>query len=536
MAFLLHHLLTRTAEKNPETEALRFNGEAMTYAELDRRTNQVARTLQGAGVQRGDRIGIYVNKSPASVIAVFGILKAGGVYVPLDPNAPADRLGYIVRNCGIRAAVSAPGKMAGLAEIAAKQTRLERVVLLEPAEDTPVENPGAVEVVTWDQVLQAGDDPVPGDGTIDADLAYILYTSGSTGDPKGVMIAHRTIFTFIDWCAATFAIGPGDRVTSHAPLHFDLSTFDLFVSIRAGATIILVPEKLSVFPVNLVKLLQTERVTVTYMVPSIYSMMVNYGKLDRYDLSALRLVLFAGEVFPIKYLRRLVAAVPDAAYYNLYGPTETNVCTYYRVRPEDLDPERTEPVPIGISCENMEAFALDEDGRRITTPGGEGELWVRGGCVALGYWGDPEKTAGVFVRNPDGPHFDEIAYRTGDLVRLAEDARNWIFLGRRDHMVKSRGYRIELGDVETALYGFPGVKEAAVIAVPDELVGSRLRAFIVPADPDRITLPDVKVYCAGKLPGYMVPESFEFLDELPKTSTGKVDRTRLAAASGGHSL
>ncbi|HNB50979.1 MAG TPA: AMP-binding protein, partial [Anaerolineales bacterium] len=288
------------------------------------------------------------------------------------------------------------------------------------------------------------------------------------------------------------------------------------------------PEKASVFPINLVKILQNERITVTYMVPSIFSLMVNYGKLAQHDLSNLRIVLFAGEVFPIKYLRQFVQAVPQAEYYNLYGPTETNVCTYYKVQPEDLAEGRTEPVPIGMACENMEVFSVTEDGQRVTEPGVEGELWARGSCVAQGYWGDPEKTAKSFVRNHLQPSYEEIAYRTGDLVVLAPDRQNWIFVGRRDHMIKSRGYRIELGEVEAAIYGHGSIKEAAVVAIPDELIGNRLKAFVVFHESNGSSVNDVKAYCAQKLPSYMVPETIEVLDELPKTSTGKVNRPMLA--------
>ena len=316
-------------------------------------------------------------------------------------------------------------------------------------------------------------------------------------------------------------------MTSHAPLHFDLSTFDIYVTIKAGGTGVLVPEKLSIFPVQFVQLLQEERITVTYLVPSILSLMVNYGQLDRGNLSALRLVLFAGEVFPVKYLRQLIAAVPQADYYNLYGPTETNVCTYYKIQPGDLAPNQTQPAPIGVACANMEVFAVDDQGRLVTHPGREGELWVRGSCVAQGYWGDPEKTAGNFVRNPYQPHFDEVAYRTGDIVVLDEGGLNWRYVGRRDHMIKSRGYRIELGEIEAALYTHTGVKEAAVVAIPDELIGNRLRAFVVPVEGNGLTVKELRAYCSTHLPGYMVPESIEFRPELPKTSTGKVNRPLL---------
>ncbi len=526
MAYLLQHLLSESAARTPEKEALRYEGRAMSYGELERCTNQVARLLQSLGVRRGDRVGIYVHKSLASVVSIFGILKAGGVYVPLDPNAPVKRLACITRNCDIRVVLTSPAKARQLADFVREGTPIERAVLLEDGELDLEPTPIAIH--TLSDVLQQPVNEVPNPGTIETDLAYILYTSGSTGEPKGVMISHRTIFTFINWCYDTFHITPEDRVTSHAPLHFDLSTFDLFVSIKAGATVVLVPEKTSIFPVQLVRLLQDEAVTVTYLVPSVLTMMVNYGKLDAHDLSRLRLVLFAGEVFPIKYLRRLVEAIPHADYYNLYGPTETNVCTYYKVQPKDLAPEITHPVPIGIACENMEVFAVDDEGALVTEPGVEGELWVRGSCLARGYWGDPKKTRSAFVRNPFQTAFEEVAYRTGDIVVLDEDGVNWRYVGRRDHMVKSRGYRIELGEIETVLYQHPQVREAAVVAVPDELLGNRIKAFVVPMEGVGLQASDLEAHCQEHLPRYMVPEGFQIMSLLPKTSTGKVDRPRLA--------
>ena len=529
MAYLLHHLLTDSAARWPEKEAVRERGGGLTYGALDRLTNQLARALWSAGVRRGDRVGIHVHKSLASIVGIFGILKAGGVYVPLDQNAPPSRLAFITRNCDIRILLTASDNTGVTAAIFEAGTPLTTIVLTD-RENEPLRPPQAKKLITWDDVRDQDQRPLPPGGTIETDLAYILYTSGSTGNPKGVMIAHRTIFTFINWCAETFQIDPDDRVTSHAPLHFDLSTFDIYVTIKAAATVVLVPEKLSVVPVQFVQLLQEERITVTYLVPSILSMMVNFGQLHTHDLSPLRLVLFAGEVFPVKYLRQLVAAVPQADYYNLYGPTETNVCTYYKVQPRDLAAERTQPVPIGVACANIEVFAVDDEGGRVTHPGREGELWVRGSCVAQGYWADPEKTARNFVPNPYQPHFDEVAYRTGDIVVLEEDALNWRYVGRRDHMIKSRGYRIELGEIEATLYTHAGVKEAAVVAIPDELIGNRLKAFIVPIEDDALSVNELRAYCSSHLPAYMVPESIEFRPELPKTSSGKVNRPLLAGS------
>lgn len=528
MAFLLQHLLMETASRLPDREAVRFQGVGLTYAQLDELTNQLARTLHAHGVRRGDRVGIYVSKSLASIINIFGILKVGGVYVPLDPNAPPSRLAYITNNCSIKVLLTSPEKGDFLSKIYESGTPIESVVLTEPGNLEDAALPDDVRVTTWEQVQTYEGQAVEFTQAIDTDLAYILYTSGSTGVPKGVMISHRTIFTFIDWCHSTLNLTENDRITSHAPIHFDLSTFDIFATIKAGGTVVLVPEKLSIFPIRLVKLLQDEQITVTYMVPSIYSLMVNYGKLSAHDLSKLRLVLFAGEVFPLKYLRRLMQTIPHANYFNLYGPTETNVCTYYQVQESDIAPERTQPVPIGVACDNIEVFAIDPDGQLVTTPGVEGELWVRGSCIAQGYWGDAEKTAKLFLNNPFEQNYDDLAYRTGDLVVLAKDEKNWIYVGRSDHMVKSRGYRIELGEIEAAIYQHHNVKEAAVIAIPDELVGNRIQAYIVPADRAEITEKEVQIHCSNLLPRYMVPEKIELRESLPKTSTGKINRKELA--------
>lgn len=529
MAYLLHQLLQESARRSPQGEAVKFLEESLSYDELDRLSNQLARTLQSQGVQQGDRVGILLHKSIASVAAVFGIMKAGGVYVPIDANSPEKRVTYIVQNCEIRILVTSPMCLEEttpwLSEIGAIETV---IVLGHPSQSSQAA--ASLNKLSMEQVTSEDDAPVENVHTIESDLAYILYTSGSTGDPKGVMISHRTILTFINWAHEKFGLSETDRVTSHAPLHFDLSTFDIYATIKAGGTVVVVPEKLAVFPVQLVRLLQEEQITVTYLVPSVLSMMVNFGNLSGHDLSMLRLVLFAGEVFPIKYLRQLVAAVPKAEYYNLYGPTETNVCTYYKVSVEDLGEDRTDPVPIGVACENMEVFALDDAGEIVSDPGQEGELWARGPCVAQGYWGDQEKTANVFVLNPVQTDFIETACRTGDIVRLAPDARNWIYIGRRDHMIKSRGYRIELGEIEAALYGHDQVQEAAVVAVPDDIVGNRIRGYVVPRPGSELTPRLLSIHMHATVPDYMVPESIEILDELPMTSTGKVNRPQLADA------
>ena len=338
------------------------------------------------------------------------------------------------------------------------------------------------------------------------------------------MISHLNSLTFVNWAHDEYQIVQQDRVSSHAPFHFDLSILDLFCTLKAGGTICLVPGDVAAFPVRLAQWISERGITVWYSVPSALIQLVEHGQLERRDYGRLRWVLFAGEVFPCKYLRRLVQQIPQARYSNLYGPTETNVCTYYHVQSSDVAPDRTEPVPIGKACANTEVFALDEQGR-VVAPGQEGELYVRCSTVMKGYWGRPDATAKTVLPNPLNSAYADVMYRTGDIVKLMPSG-DYQYVGRRDKMVKSRGYRIELGEIETALYAHPGVKEAAVVAVPDERIGARLMAYVVPGD-SALTSSELMKFCSERVLRYMVPERIEMCSQLPKTSTGKIDKTTL---------
>lgn len=523
MTYLLHHLIEASARRRPDHVAVTFETSEVTYGKLDELAGRLAGVLKARGVRRGDRVGIYITKSIPSVVSIQAILKAGAAYVPLDPAAPVSRLAFIIDNCGIRCLLTSTRNAPKLREMFPGENPLAFVVLTDSESALP-DLPGPT--VSWDEVC-ATPEHSPAEPVIETDLAYILYTSGSTGEPKGVMISHRTSLTFVNWAHDAFQVGPDDRLSSHAPFHFDLSIFDLFAAFKAGATVALVPEGLSTFPVRLAEWIERNHISIWYSVPSVLSALVLHGRLDRFPFASLRTVLFAGEVFPVKFLRDVMSALPQAAFYNLYGPTETNVVTYYKV--PTLPPDRTQPIPLGKACANMEVFGIDDEGQRVTRPGQVGELLARGSCLAYGYWGDHEKTARSFVRNPLQSGFDDRAYKTGDLVTLDAEG-NYVFLGRRDHMVKSRGYRIELGEIESALYAHPLVKEAAAVAIPDELIGNRLRAFVVMTDGGSVTSDDLLRWCGDRIPSYMVPEAIEFLGALPKTSTGKTDKPALRSS------
>jgi len=520
MAYVLQQLLTRSAARFPEKTAVWARGRSITYRELDERSNQLAHLLQESGVRKGDRVGLFFPKCVESVISMFAVLKAGAVYVPLDPQAPAERVGYIISNCGIRVLITREDKRRFLDPGTLKA--LCCIVV-----DGSSESHNGTSVVPWSAMTQYPAAHPPKTVLTETDLAYILYTSGSTGRPKGVMLSHQNALTFVEWCAETFHITPDDHLSNHAPLHFDLSVFDVYNTIEAGATLYLVTEDIALFPTTLANFIDKHKITIWYSVPSALVLLLLHADLKPGRYPSLRTVLFAGEVFPMKYLKQLVEMFP-VDWYNLYGPTETNVCTYYKVDHQLLP--AMDKLPIGIACENTEVFAVNDQDQIVTTPGESGELYVRGPSVTYGYWGDVEKTRKMVVPNRFQINFEEKMYRTGDLVTLADDG-NYFFLGRRDSMIKSRGYRIELGEIESALLSHPAVREAVAIAVPDDVVGNRIKAVVAAHVPESVKVAELQQHCATRIPKYMIPEVIEFRESLPKTSTGKVDRVSLTQES-----
>ncbi|MFH0983211.1 MAG: amino acid adenylation domain-containing protein [Planctomycetota bacterium] len=527
MGELLSFLLLRAAEARPAHPAVEDERGVLTYRSLADRVGRLAAELAACGVHAGDRVGILVPKSSDAVCSLYAALWAGGAYVPLDVAVPVGRLEYMIRNCAMKALLTCTAQAARLVGHLA-ETVLERVVLVDDPSSTPPTTGRSIDrlgvpVVLWGEVAKRSPlgVPVPVSGN---DLAYILYTSGSTGDPKGVMISHRNALAFVEWARLTLDIGPGDRLSSHAPFHFDLSVLDLYVAALAQATLALVPEGTSLFPVKLAEWIEEKRISVWYSVPSILVQLLNRGRLDRFKYSCVRRMLFAGEVFATKYLREWMRRLPHAQWYNLYGPTETNVCTYYHV-PEP--PEGDKPISIGRAASGDTILLRDDSGRVITEPGREGELWVDGPTVALGYWGDPQKTNDRFVAVPQITGNSRRLYRTGDLAAWDADG-NLTFFGRRDHMIKSRGYRIELGEIESAAAGHPAVLEVCAVPIPDPEIGNRIRACVVPQSGAELDREAFERHLAGRLPRYMLPQEVFFLPQLPKTSTGKIDRRALA--------
>jgi amino acid adenylation domain-containing protein len=508
--------LTAAADRSATSTALVDGGRTLDYGELEAASNRVANVLADQGVRPGDRVGVLVPKSADAVIALYGIMKAGAAYVPFDVKAPAARLGYIAADCDIATIVSVGGQARVWPSLVAEGAPITTVVSLDgttaPAAD------GTPRIIGADE-LAAAPAHRPGAARSLDDLAYILYTSGSTGRPKGVMLSHGNATAFVDWGVDTIGVAATDRLSSHAPFHFDLSVFDLYAASTAGAAVVLVPASTSVFPAQVAKFIRDQAITIWYSVPSVLTLLVERGGLQDGDFEQLRTMIFAGEVFPVKFLRRLMQRLPHVRFANWYGPTETNVCTAYWV--DEIPDEGGPEIPIGAPIAGVEGFVVDEELRPLE-PGATGELLVRGPTVMQGYWGDAERTARSLVADPRPGTSAAVAYRTGDLVR-AEPNGDYRFLGRRDHQIKSRGHRIELGDIEAALLTHPDVRECVAVAVPDEHVTNLIRACVAADAPEAA----LREHCATVLPKYMVPDQFEYHDALPKTSTGKVDRQAL---------
>jgi amino acid adenylation domain-containing protein len=489
----------------------------MTYGELDALSDRVRDRLAMLGVQRGDRVGIYVRKSIDALAAIFGALKAGAAYVPVDPFAPAARGAYILHNCAVKALVIEAAHEPEFRRQSAQLGALPAMFVIDRAQ--------AGRGVS--QALDSADavSRAPAVETVHGsagDLAYILYTSGSTGQPKGVMLTHENAVSFVDWCSNTFEPRSSDRFSSHAPFHFDLSILDIHVCLKHGGTLVMISEDLGKDAPRLAQLIADEAISIWYSAPSILSLLAQFGDLRKHDYSALRQVLFAGEVFPVKHLRALCELWPKPRYFNLYGPTETNVCTYYEVQ-APVPPDRVKPYPIGYTCSHLRSRVVDDQAHDVAR-GTEGELCISGRGVMQGYWSLPEQTAKGFYVDGVGTRW----YRTGDIVVEASDGC-YTYLGRRDRMVKRRGYRVELGEIEVGLYRHPRVKEAAVIAFPDEEAGVSIYAFLSCHGDKHPSLIEIKRFCAENLPLYMIPDKFLWHESLPKTSTDKIDYQKLKA-------
>lgn len=524
MIRLLHEFVTRTAGARPDSLAMIGSDRTVTYRELDEYSNRLAATLRAHGCERGGRVAVLMPHTTTTVASLVGILKAGCAYVPLDPSTAIERAVEMVRQCEPTALLVGGGAMEGL------DTLRSSGVLTGTAVGWLAEGsaPSSDVDFTLDDVERASVESV--ETAVDPDdLAYILFTSGTTGSPKGVPITHRSASVFIEWVVDYFELGPDDRMTGHTALTFDLSTFDIYAPFAAGAQLHLVPKQVRMLPHKVAPFIRERELTMWFSVPSQLAYVSQFDALEGENLPSLRHVVWCGDVLPTASLLYWKRRLPGVAFTNLYGPTETTVASsYYRIPDEFDDP--LADIPIGTGCAGEELLVLD-DQLQAVREGEVGDIYIRGVGLSPGYWGDPERTRLAFIPDPEGTRGPSAErggrlYRTGDRGRVGQNGAVH-FVGRADFQIKTAGYRVEPAEVENAILRLEQVSACTVVPITvDAFAGNAVGCVYVPSNGTPLRTGEAKKRLAQSLPGYMMPAKWLALDELPVDGRGKIDRAR----------
>ena len=512
MIELLQQLPARQAKERPDAVAVSMDDVRISYGELEELSTALAAAVTELGCVRGDRACLMTPKTPQAITAMLGVLETGAAYVPIDVDSPAPRVARIVQSADPQVVIYDESARELLDEV----RRLGAI-----PQDTPellLETDGSARATTESR----GAHPAAA-GAGSSDIAHLLFTSGSTGDPKGVAITHANVLSFVEWAVRHFRMKAGERVSGHAPLHFDLSTFDIFGAFAVGAELHLVPARLNAFPKELGDLIRRSRLTQWFSVPSVMTYMAMFDAVR--DFPDLERVIWCGDVLPSRILRQWMSHVPHATFTNLYGPTEATIASsYYTVTPDSGSVP--DPIPIGHACGGEELLVLD-DALSPVPPGTIGDLYIAGVGLSPGYWRSPELTERVFLRDPRSQEPRDRIYRTGDLARVDEEGLVY-FVGRADSQVKHRGYRVELGEIEAALSTVAEVGEGAVVGVPVEgIAGTAICCAYTPVQGSEIEPAYLRGELSRLIPAYMLPSRWLRLDALPKNANGKIDRPKL---------
>ncbi|MDY0165091.1 MAG: AMP-binding protein [Thermoguttaceae bacterium] len=533
---LLHSFLEQSATRSPDKTALVCDGQRMSYAELELFANRLGHALRTYGVRRGDRVAIHLDNSAAAVVALFAVLKADAAFVPVNPTTKTQKLAYVLNNCRARVLVLPEEKLASHRACFAETPHLETLVAVggqgvtassrvgEPGRDAPGTTHPAVDgsdvgkrCVGLDELLDefhlcAGPPPRR---NIDVDLAALVYTSGSTGDAKGVMLTHRNMVAAATSITTYLENTPDDVILSVLPLSFDYGLYQVLMSVNLGGTMVL--ERSFAYPHAVMRKAVAERVTGLPLVPTMLAMLLQMD-VGRYALDNLRYVTNTGAAMPVDHISRFRKLLPHVKVFSMYGLTECKRVAY--LPPAEID---RRPGSVGKAMPNTEAYPADDDGRHCG-PGEVGELVVRGSNVMAGYWENPEATDRVLR---PGPVPGERMLYTGDLFRTDDDGYLY-FVGRKDDIIKSRGEKVSPREVENALCTHPGVAEAAVLGMPDPILGQAIAAFVALRPGCEATERELLRHCAARLEDFMVPKAVTLCDALPKTANQKIDKRALA--------
>jgi long-chain acyl-CoA synthetase len=511
------HLRERAVER-PGHTAIVCAGRRVSYAELADTAERFASALVAGGFVNGERCVLFLENRVETAVGIFGVLRAGGIFSVINPTTKADKLAYVLGNCDASVLVTQTSLLPVARAALAQSPSVTRVVVVDGGEDASANE------IAWDVFIAPPSTLADAPRGIDIDLAMLVYTSGSTGEPKGVMMTHANIEHAATSITTYLRMAPHEVVLSVLPLAFDYGLYQLLMCVKLGATLVL--EKSFAFPQKILPLLESERVTGFPLVPTMAALIVQLRNFRPEWAASVRFITNTAAALPPAHIARLRELFPQARVYSMYGMTESKRCTW--LPPEQLD---RRPDSVGIAIPFTEVWVAGDDGQPLPA-GTVGELVVRGGHVMQGYWRNPEATDRALK---PGRYPWEKVLHTGDLFRM--DAEGFLyFVGRKDDIIKSRGEKVSPKEVENVLYGLPGVREAALVGVPDEVLGRALKALLVVEDGAAITPRDVIVHCAARMEDFMVPRLIEFRDALPKTNTGKIRRAALQAEADGREL
>lgn len=494
-----------TVQKYGEKIAVIDDGRQLTFSELGKSMKNTACHIHNRINNYNQPGAVFLPKGIDSIIAFGGILYSSNFYVPLDVKSPQSRIQGILHNLCPAFIITSEKYKNYLLSMGIEE---KNIIFIEEVNHPCTYSESFDEEYFLNRI-------------IDTDPAYVLFTSGSTGVPKGVVIPHRALIDHINWAKDCFQVNKDDTIGNQCPFYFDLSMQDIHLCLSTGATLVIIPEKYFTFPRELMEYVNRMGITMILWVPSVLVNIANLQCLDGLGESSLRKVLFCGEVMPTKQINYWRRSIPNPVYANLYGPTETTIASTYYILDREFNDD--EPLPIGEPCRNTSVLILNEQNNE-TVEDETGELCIRGSSLALGYWNAPEKTRGSFIQNPISSLYPEYIYRTGDLV-YRNSKKEIMFVGRKDSQIKHMGYRIELGEIESAVISLEGIENACAIYDKE-----KPEIILVYAAKQEISINDMKKKLIPLLPKYMIPSTIYWYEKLPLNANGKVDRKALQLA------
>jgi amino acid adenylation domain-containing protein len=515
---LLHDFLIKSAELRPEKEALICDDKRLTYRQIDEASNSLGNALISLGFKRSDRAIIYLDNSAESVISIFAILKAGGIFVPISPQVKINKLGYIINNCQPCLLITSEEKLRKIAGDISnfKDLKLIFTVNTSSVDTTALYSNTATKILSYRGILLDSPHTALEEHCIDVDLASLIYTSGSSGNPKGVMLSHLNMVSAAKSITQYLENTSDDIIINPLPLSFDYGLYQVLMSFYFGGTVII--EKSFTYPQKIINWVITEKVTGWPMMPTMIAILIRLKNLKKHNFSSLRYITSTGQALPKAHLFMLRDLFPNVRIYPMYGLTECKRVSY-------LEPEKIgdKPNSVGKAMPNVEAYIVDDDGREVKQIGVPGELVVRGSNVMQGYWNLPHETRRVLR---SGRFLGEKILYTGDMFEKDEED-DLYFLGRKDDIIKTSGFMVSPKEVENVLCQIEDIIEAAVVGIDDEILGKSIKAFIRLKANSIISEDEIIEYCTNHLEQHAVPRSISFRRSLPKTSTGKIRKQDL---------